>query len=119
MSTVTPASWLVVALPLLIAAAPAHAQAAADGKAVFERHCAHCHGPGAEAPGSTQLARTRGERLALLTEREDLPAVYIEFVVRNGLRAMPAFLPSDLTEAQLEALTTYLARATRPNRRER
>jgi mono/diheme cytochrome c family protein len=78
------------------------------GKATFDRHCAHCHGPGDEAVGTVHLARTRGDSFALLTERDDLVAPYIEFVVRNGLRSMPSFLPSDLTEAQLDALTKYL-----------
>jgi hypothetical protein len=37
-----------------------------------------------------------------------LPPEYIRIVVRHGLRAMPAFVPSDLTDAQLQALTEYL-----------
>jgi mono/diheme cytochrome c family protein len=80
------------------------------GQEVFERHCVHCHGRSDEAPGTRQLARTRGEALALLAERGDLPAAYIEVIVRNGLRAMPAFVPSDLTDAQLRALTDFLTR---------
>jgi len=30
-------------------------------------------------------------------------------IVRQGLKAMPAFVPSDLTDAQLKALADYLA----------
>ena len=78
------------------------------GRAAYDRHCVHCHGPGAEAVGTMQLARTRGDSFALLTERDDLVAPYIEFVVRNGLRSMPGFVPSDLTEGQLDALVEYL-----------
>ena len=96
---------------ILIFVTPAGAQDEV-GKAAFDRHCVHCHGPGDEAVGTAQLARTRGESFALLTERNDLAAPYIEFVVRNGLRAMPGFVPSDLTEAQLDALTEYLTRST-------
>jgi len=94
---------------LLAAAAPA---AAADltGQEVFDRHCVHCHGPGNDAVGTLQLARTGGKDKALLTERKDLPAEYIRIVVRNGLKAMPAFVPSDLTDTQLQALTEYLTR---------
>lgn len=94
---------------ILIFVSQAGAQEEA-GKAAFDRHCVHCHGPGAEAVGTAQLGRTRGESFALLTERNDLVAPYIEFVVRNGLRAMPGFVPSDLTETQLDALTEYLTR---------
>jgi mono/diheme cytochrome c family protein len=98
-----------VCMALLLVALPASG-AEPTGQEVFERHCVHCHGPSGEAPGTAQLARTRGEALALLTERENLPAAYVEAIVRNGLRAMPAFVPSDLTEPQLKALTDFLAR---------
>jgi (+)-pinoresinol hydroxylase len=80
------------------------------GKEAFDRHCVQCHGPGNEATGTLQLARTRGKEKALLTERHDLRPPYIQYVVRHGLKAMPAFLPSDLTDAQLEALADYLTR---------
>jgi len=80
------------------------------GKEVFDRNCVQCHGPGNEAVGTLQLARTRGKDKALLTERDDLTAVYVQFVVRHGLKAMPAFVPSDLNDAQLQALTDYLSR---------
>ncbi|HEY8519557.1 MAG TPA: cytochrome c [Gammaproteobacteria bacterium] len=96
----------IAAVSLLAAALPA-AGAEPDGKEVFDRHCIHCHGPGSE-PGTLQLARTRGQERALLTERSDLVPEYIEAVVRNGLKAMPAFVPSDLTDVQLEALVQYL-----------
>ena len=98
---------LTASAALLAATAPAVA-ADMTGKEVFERHCVHCHAPGNEATGTLQLARTRGEDKALLTERDDLPAVYIQMIVRQGLKAMPAFVPSDLTDAQLQALTDYL-----------
>jgi mono/diheme cytochrome c family protein len=80
------------------------------GKEVFDRYCVHCHGPGNEATGTLQLARTRGKDKSLLTERDDLRPLYIQYVVRHGLKAMPAFVPSELTDAQLEALADYLTR---------
>ena len=98
---------LIASAAFLAASAPAVA-ADLTGKEVFERHCIHCHGPGKEATGTLQLARTRGEDKALLTERDDLPPEYIQMIVRQGLKAMPAFVPSDLTDAQLKALTDYL-----------
>jgi mono/diheme cytochrome c family protein len=100
---------LTVAAALLFASFAAGG-AEPTGQEVFDRHCVHCHGASDEAPGTQQLGRTRGEALALLTEREDLPAVYIEAIVRNGLRAMPPFVPSDLTDTQLKALTEFLTR---------
>jgi (+)-pinoresinol hydroxylase len=93
---------------LLAVAAPA-SSAELTGKEVFDRHCVHCHGTGNEAVGTLQLARTRGQDKALLTERSDLPPVYIQMIVRQGLKAMPPFVPSDLNDTQLKALTAYLA----------
>jgi mono/diheme cytochrome c family protein len=99
------------ALAALLAVSVSSVNAAElTGKEVFEKHCVHCHGPSNEAVGTLQLARTRGQDKALLTERKDLPPEYIRIVVRHGLRAMPAFVPSDLTDAQLQALTEYLTR---------
>jgi len=99
----------VVASAALAAGAVPAAAADLAGKEVFDRHCVHCHGAGDEMTGTQQLARTRGEDKALLTERDDLPAEYIRMIVRQGLKAMPAFVPSDLTDAQLQALAEYLA----------
>jgi mono/diheme cytochrome c family protein len=100
---------VVTALAALVSAAGPAAAADLTGKEVFDRHCVHCHGAGDEMTGTQQLARTRGKDKALLTERDDLPPEYIRMIVRQGLKAMPAFVPSDLTDAQLQALADYLA----------
>lgn len=99
---------MVASTALVAGAAPA-SSADLTGKEVFDRHCVHCHGAGDEMTGTQQLARTRGKDKALLTERDDLPPEYIRMIVRQGLKAMPAFVPSDLTDAQLQALAEYLA----------
>jgi mono/diheme cytochrome c family protein len=78
-----------------------------NGKEVFDRYCTYCHGSG-EGPGTMQLSRTRGKDKGLLTQRTDLAPEYIQYVVRHGLRSMPPFVPSDLTEAKLRALVTFL-----------
>lgn len=101
--------WSIPAL-LLAGTMPAIGWPDMTGKEVFDRHCVHCHGTDIDAAGTRQLARTRGEDKALLTERDDLTAEYVEFVVRHGLKSMPAFVPSDLTEARLKVLTDYLTR---------
>ena len=99
----------IAAFVALIAAAVPAAAADLAGKELFDRHCVHCHGAGDEMTGTLQLARTRGKDKALLTERDDLPAEYIRMIVRQGLKAMPAFVPSDLTDAQLQVLADFLA----------
>jgi mono/diheme cytochrome c family protein len=86
---------------------PAGAGREITGKEVFNHYCNYCHGS-AEGPGTMQLKRTRGADKALLAERTDLAPVYIKLVVRNGLKSMPPFVPSDLTDAKLEALAAFL-----------
>jgi mono/diheme cytochrome c family protein len=83
--------------------------AEATGKEVFDHYCTYCHGS-SDGPGTMQLRRTRGKDQALLTERTNLAPTYIEYVVRHGLRSMPPFVPSDLTEAKLQALVAFLAK---------
>lgn len=80
-----------------------------SGKEVFDHYCTHCHGSG-DGPGTLQLSRTRGDDKGLLTERTDLAPDYIEYIVRHGLRSMPAFVPSDLTDARLKALLAFLTK---------
>jgi cytochrome c5 len=79
------------------------------GKEAFDHYCTYCHGAD-DGPGTMQLKRTRGKDLARLTERTNLSADYVQYVVRHGLRAMPPFVPSDLTDAQLKALAAFLAK---------
>jgi mono/diheme cytochrome c family protein len=102
------ASLLIGVAALAGAARPAAAEEP-KGKEVFEQYCSHCHGPG-DAPATVQLDRTRGKGKGLLTERTDLAPEYIEYIVRHGLKSMPPFVPSDLTEAKLEALVGFLTK---------
>jgi mono/diheme cytochrome c family protein len=80
-----------------------------SGKQVFEHYCIQCHGPG-DWPGTMQLARTRGKDRALLAERKDLAPDYVTAIVRHGLKSMPPFAPSDLTDAKLKALVEFLTK---------
>ncbi len=77
------------------------------GKDVFNHYCVYCHGAG-DRPGTMQLGRTRGADKAVLQDRSDLPPDYIRMVVRHGLKSMPPFTPSDLTDAKLESLIRFL-----------
>ena len=80
---------LIGACALVGMAMPAAAEEP-KGSEVFEHYCSHCHGPG-DAPGTVQLSRTRGNDKGLLTQRTDLAPEYIEYIVRHGLKSMPAF----------------------------
>ena len=80
-----------------------------SGKEVFDHYCTFCHGS-VDGPGTVQLSRTRGSDKGLLVQRTDLAPDYIEYIVRHGLRSMPAFVPSDLTDARLQALIAFLTK---------
>jgi mono/diheme cytochrome c family protein len=98
----------VVVLALAGLTGPA-AGAEMTGQAVFDHYCTYCHGS-SDGPGTMQLSRTRSKSKGLLTQRTDLAPDYIEYIVRHGLRSMPPFVPSDLTDAKLKALVTFLTK---------
>jgi mono/diheme cytochrome c family protein len=100
-------AWLAFVLTALASLAVPAAGAEMTGRAVFDHYCTYCHGS-EDGPGTMQLRRTRGNDKALLAERTDLAPQYIEYIVRHGLRSMPPFVPSDLTEAKLAALVEFL-----------
>lgn len=91
------------------------------GREVFDQRCAACHaeipdetfGPRflPAMPGTQALeARYQGALPAALEKRTDLTPEYIEAVVRDGLRSMPFFRPTEVSDEDLEALVAYLTR---------
>jgi mono/diheme cytochrome c family protein len=94
------------------------------GKEVFQNLCSGCHGPdiknasagiGATMPGTDALAaKYKGAKPALLEERTDLTPQFIKIFVRNGVSVMPRFRKTELSDADLEALSAYLTRDNKP-----
>lgn len=85
---------LVIILSFL--STQASAQAADEwesGEQIYEKICQHCH---------TQNVGP------VLTGR-NLPPIYFATIARNGLNAMPAFRPSELSAEDLENVATYLS----------
>jgi mono/diheme cytochrome c family protein len=81
------------------------------GYAQFERDCVVCHGSGPAKPGTRALRQKyHGKVPALLAERTDLAPNYIKQVVRGGAYVMPPFRKTELSDADLEAIVTYLTR---------
>lgn len=88
------------------------------GKRVYERWCAPCHGPGIGLPGFGGLPGTQQLRIkyrntdipAVLDQRTDLVPAFIETVVRQGVSFMPQFRKTEVSDADLAALTAYLTR---------
>lgn len=86
-----------------------------DGKVLFEVRCGYCHLVG--GMGTNLLTKQRmmmGETpdKGLLVNRTDLTADYVKSVVRMGKQAMPAQSRVDITDAELEAVSKYLGKAS-------
>lgn len=82
------------------------------GAAVFNNWCDACHRKSEmNAPGTRSLQfKYRGELPAALEDRKDLTPELVELYVRNGVATMPFFRPTEISDADLEALAAYLAR---------
>lgn len=107
---------------LVVFACALSAAKAADvplGKRIFEQRCAECHADTVGTPGTQQLGWTRGKELAVLERRKDLHPDFVRHVVRNGLLEMPPFRPTEIDDAQLQALIDYLTHAPAAPRKAR
>ena len=98
------------------------------GKAVFDKWCLPCHAslPGGAAQDKSATWRSTpgfagtvalAERYkdtdipAALHERTDLNDAFIRTFVRNGIYTMPQFRKTEITDAELDALSVYLSTA--------
>ena len=109
----------------LLLAAPAAALAQDSGaiergRAKFEHSCAPCHGAGRGDDGREMLPGTdalrikyRGALPALLEARADLDVDAIRTYLRRGTWSMPAFRPTEVTEAEICDIAAYLAYAAK------
>lgn len=81
------------------------------GRAVYEKWCSACHDPGVTHPGTHALmTKYKGVKSGVLLEWTDLPAPLVKFVVRHGISVMPHFRKTEISNAELDALTAYLSR---------
>lgn len=100
-------SWLMPGLALLWIAHPAQAQeklgevqAPRPPEQIYAKVCGYCHGRNV---GPVLLGR-------------HLSPPLIKFIARHGQNGMPAFRPSEITPAELDALTNWISAA--PARKE-
>lgn len=106
----------VLLIALVAVGVPGAAQAQAgsppDAGQLFEARCGMCHLGG--GPGVMTLTKRLGKEKSLIAERTDLDPVYVKFVVRRGLRAMPPLGRVEVTDAQLDDIAAYLTRHHAP-----
>jgi mono/diheme cytochrome c family protein len=83
------------------------------GNKAFQYYCAPCHGTFEKnLPGTTALeVKYRGERPGALEARDDLTAEFVVYTVRHGIKGMPQFRKVELSDANLDAIAAYLAKA--------
>lgn len=80
-----------------------------QGRAVFAHWCAPCHAANPRLAGTMSLAaKYQGRLPAALEDRTDLTAPAIGLFVRNGVAWMPPFRPTEISDADLAALSAYL-----------
>ena len=94
----------------------------AKGKMVFQQVCAPCHGAGPGLDGSKMLpgtavlaARYQGVVPAPLEDRPGLNYEFLNQVVRNGQGAMPMFRKTEISDAELKAVSVYLMQNNKMN----
>ncbi|GEM_PF-328293 len=87
----------------------ATAPALAEGKAAYAHWCAPCHAASPGLAGTLALqTKYKGAVPAALEDREDLSPEVISYFVRNGVAWMAPFRKTELSDAQLDAIGTYL-----------
>ncbi|MDG1850600.1 MAG: cytochrome c [Gammaproteobacteria bacterium] len=82
-----------------------------NGKAVYEHWCSPCHAPGARKhPGTAALEFLyKGEKPAVLEERLDLTPALVATFVRNGVKIMPLFRKTEISDKELSDIGAYLS----------
>ena len=84
-----------------------------DGAELFSNHCGYCHlagGMGTNLLTKQRMMAGQPPETGLLVNRTDLTADYVKSVVRMGKVAMPRLTKVDVTDAELDAIATYLSK---------
>jgi mono/diheme cytochrome c family protein len=98
--------YVILLMGVLCGAAQA---AGPDGKAVYEHWCAPCHAPGPGHPGTQSLQlKYQGKLPPVLLERTDLAPRAVSVFVRQGVLLMAPFRKTEITDADLAALSAYV-----------
>jgi (+)-pinoresinol hydroxylase len=104
------ATRFMFALGMAALASAASAAEPSLGEGVYKRWCVHCHASGRGNPGTESLqVKYKGTPPAVLLDRTDLTPEAIRLFVRQGVLSMPPFRKTEITDAELAALSTWMA----------
>jgi mono/diheme cytochrome c family protein len=104
------ATGIMVALGLASLASSASAAEVPSGESVYKRWCVHCHSAGRGNPGTESLqVKYKGTLPAVLLDRTDLTPEFVKLAVRQGVLSMPPFRKTEITDAELAVMATWLA----------
>ncbi|MBL4622955.1 MAG: cytochrome c [Immundisolibacteraceae bacterium] len=78
------------------------------GEELFNHYCLQCHGDGEGKPGANMLEQKHGKEKRLIKGRDDLPAIYIKTVIRDGLLEMAPFRFTEISDEQLDLVADYV-----------
>ena len=104
------ATRLALALAMFGLASAAVAAEPELGERVYQRWCVHCHSAGRGNPGTQSLqVKYKNSLPAVLLERTDLTPEFIALSLRQGVMSMPPFRKTEINDAELAALSKWLA----------
>ena len=111
MTRSSPSRFRLPVLAIGLAALSSMAHAAEPGQATYEYWCATCHAPGPGHPGTQSLElKYGGKTPSILLERTDLSAQAVAVFVRQGVLLMAPFRKTEISDADLAALSAYVAK---------
>jgi mono/diheme cytochrome c family protein len=106
--TIIAAAGLLAISPLAGAQSADAGTSVDRGHALFAGTCAYCHSPKGFA--TALLAKRLGPQNAALEARTDLTPAVIRTAVRHGINGMPWYRRSELSNAELDDIVSYLTR---------
>ena len=99
----------VLAIHVAVAAG-AQGKPLPPGQIVFNHWCAPCHSAGPGNPGTVALSVKYGSaKPAELERRTDLTPELVKYFVRQGFSVMAPFRKTEITDAELNDLASYMA----------
>lgn len=85
------------------------------GEAVYAENCMPCHGYGYGTDGAkvkpavaALQIKYQGNITPYLEERSDMSAELLQYFIRNGVKAMPAFRKTEVMDSDINAIAAYL-----------